>query len=240
MKSKILYEDKDVLVVYKPVGLATQSAKIGQEDLVSELKKYLTAKESGPGKVPYLGVVHRLDQPVEGVLVFAKNKQAAAKLTTQLSGGNLSKHYKAVLCGKPKQNSDKLVDYMYKDKDNKAKVVTGVEEKYPEAKQAVLEYQVLQVMDTPTELTLVDIQIETGRFHQIRAQFAQAGLPLLGDAKYGTEESIVLSKNLKVRTVALCACSVAFLHPVTGKKMSYSVTPEGSGFFAFIGKTLSH
>lgn len=230
MKSKILYEDKDVLVVWKPAGLATQSAKIGQEDLVSELKKYLADKESGPGKVPYLGVVHRLDQPVEGVLVFAKNKQAAAKLTAQLSGGILSKHYKAVLCGKPEQICAKLVDYMFKDKDSKAKVVTGDEKKYPEAKQAVLEYNILQTVEEPKELTLVDIQIETGRFHQIRAQFAHAGLPLLGDVKYGTEESIALGKSLNVRSVALCACSVEFLHPATGKKLSFSATPQGSGF----------
>ena len=98
MRCEILYEDETIIVIRKPAGLATQSAKVGEADVVSELKKYLA--ENG-AKNPYIGVVHRLDQPVEGLLVFAKTKDAAAGLTKQLSAGTLNKHYYALVCGKP-------------------------------------------------------------------------------------------------------------------------------------------
>ena len=120
MRTEILYEDKIIMVIRKPAGLAVQSARIGQPDVVSELKSHLAKLPDtgrlGPGKgEPYLGIVHRLDQPVEGVLVFAKEKKAAAALTKQLSDGTLNKHYYAVLCGYPAVAEGELVDYLRKE-----------------------------------------------------------------------------------------------------------------------------
>ena len=130
MRTEILYEDKSIMVVRKPAGLAVQSAGIGQPDVVSELKSYLAklpdAGRPGPGKgEPYLGIVHRLDQPVEGLLVFAKDKKAAAALSKQLTEGALNKHYYAVLCGYPDCPEGDLVDYLRKE-GNVAMAVTGM------------------------------------------------------------------------------------------------------------------
>ena len=142
MKTEMIYEDKDLLVIRKPAGLATQSAGVGQADVVSELKNYL-ARTSGSKGQPYLGIIHRLDQPVEGLLVFAKNKNAAAALTKQLGGqensGLLNKQYYAVICGKPLSKEGQLVDYLMKE-DNLAKVVTGQPSQSAQAKKAVLQY----------------------------------------------------------------------------------------------------
>lgn len=231
MRTRIIYEDAHVIVAYKPAGLATQTAKIGQADMVSELKNYLSAAQKG--KTSYLGVIHRLDQPVEGLLVFAKSKQAAAGLTKQLTQGTLNKHYYAVICGNPSVQEGKLVDYLYKDAAGKAQVVTGQQEQYPEAKKAVLQYRVVKNLSTEKPVFLADIHIDTGRFHQIRSQMAHAGMPLLGDSKYGTEESLAYSGEWGIRNVALCAYSVEFSHPVTGKKLSFQVEPEGKAFTMF-------
>lgn len=114
MQTQIVYEDEAVLVIRKPAGLATESAGIGQKDVVSELKNYVAKKN--PGKMPYLGIVHRLDQPVEGLLVFAKTKKAAENLTAQLGKGMLKKEYLAVVCGKVPENTGRLVDYLAKEK----------------------------------------------------------------------------------------------------------------------------
>ncbi len=219
---------------HKPAGLATQSAKVGQPDAVSELKKYLGKKE------PYLGIVHRLDQPVEGLLVFAKTKAAAAHLTKQLEAGSLNKQYYATVCGKPEPERGELVDYLLKE-GNLARVVS---QGTPQAKKAVLQYRVLVCeAETKDELltstntangypaadvleqnvTTLDIHIDTGRFHQIRAQLSHAGWPILGDSKYGTAQSVEISKNLGIRNVALFAYKLEFVHPATGKHMEYKI-----------------
>jgi len=228
MRTKIIFEDAHVIVAYKPAGLATQTSKVGQADMVSELKNYLSASQKG--KTPYLGVIHRLDQPVEGLLVFAKTKQAAATLTKQLTQGTLNKQYYAVICGNPTAEEGELVDYLYKDATGKAVVVTGQQEQYPEAKKAVLQYRILKKMSTEQPVFLMDIHIDTGRFHQIRAQMAQAKMPLLGDSKYGNEESLDHSRERGIRNVALCAYSIIFKHPITGKELSFQVEPDGKAF----------
>lgn len=229
MRTEILYEDEHIIVAAKPSGLATQSSKIGQPDMVSELKKHLARQ--APGKAPYLGVVHRLDQPVEGLLVFAKDSKTAAALTKQLSAGSLHKTYFAVLCGKPDRKEDCLVDYLIKTQDNAARVV---EESHPDGKKAVLRYQVLQTTDTPCALAPAEIHIETGRFHQIRVQMSHAGYPLLGDVKYGTEETVAISRSLGISVVGLCACSLEFMHPATKEKMHFEVKPQGKAFAFFL------
>lgn len=229
MRTKILYEDEQILIIHKPAGLATQTSKVGQQDVVSELKNYLARKNRG--NVPYLGVIHRLDQPVEGLLVFAKEKRAAAALTKQLGAGTLNKRYYALICGKVNEKSGELVDYLYKDKDGKAQVAHGPVENAKnarvadsssgDAKKAVLQYEITK--EYAQGYFLADIHIDTGRFHQIRAQMSHAGMPLLGDSKYGSDESMELSRVLGVRNVALCAYYLEIHHPIMGKKLEFQI-----------------
>lgn len=251
MKTKILYEDDQVMVCHKPAGLATQTAKAGQTDMVAELKGHLARQarnkaasgETGRRQAgrqresgPYLGVIHRLDQPVEGLLVFAKTRVSAAKLTAQLTQGLLNKQYYAVICGQPEQERGELVDYLVKDGAlGMAKVVHAGDEAEPEAKKAVLHYHLVRKISTPEALALMDIHIDTGRFHQIRVQMAHAGMPLLGDGKYGSECVRHKSNQLWIRNVALCAYKIGFTHPVTGKDMEFEIQPEGSAFGFFMG-----
>lgn len=242
MRTEIIYEDKELLVIRKPAGLATQSAGVGQADVVSELKNYLARTNGAKGQL-YLGIIHRLDQPVEGLLVFAKNKNAAAVLTKQLGGqensGLLNKQYYAVFCGKPSEKEGVLVDYMYKGPDGKAVIVNkksvAENSEGQRGAKAVLQYRILQTVTISTgeELSLADIHIETGRFHQIRAQMANAGMALLGDVKYGDEVSENCSARLGIRTVALCAYKIAFSHPASGKLLCFETKPETKAFSFF-------
>lgn len=226
MQTKIIYEDTHIMVAHKPAGLATQSAKVGQTDMVSELKNYLAVqlKKDKKSGAPYLGIIHRLDQPVEGLLVFAKTKEAASKLTAQLAGGTLNKQYYAIVCGQPADESGELVDYLRKE-ENLARISTNQDK---EAKKAVLQYQTLSAEQTEAgdKITLLDIHIDTGRFHQIRAQLSHAGWPILGDSKYGNELSVNISKKKKIRNVALYAYKLEFKHPVTGKQLVFLAEPE--------------
>lgn len=215
------------MVVRKPAGLATQTAKIAQADVVSELKNYL--------KSSYLGVVHRLDQPVEGLLVFAKTKRAAAALSAQLADGTLNKQYYAIICGKPARKQGELVDYLYKDV-LKTGLVIVVEERelprYPDAKKALLQYRLLQY-DKEHDLSLMEVHIDTGRFHQIRAQMSHAGMSLLGDVKYADEATKKRAQELGVGYTALCACYLDFLHPVKKKELHFRIKPAGRVFSRF-------
>lgn len=233
MQTQIVYEDEAVLVIRKPAGLATESAGIGQKDVVSELKNYVAKKN--PGKMPYLGVVHRLDQPVEGLLVFAKTKKAAENLTVQLGKGTLKKEYLAVVCGKVPENTGRLVDYLAKEKGlavvKQAADAQTEKAADSQAKKAVLTY--MKKAETE-KFTLLAVQIETGRFHQIRAQLSHAGFPILGDEKYGSEESKELSREKKIRFTALCAASLSFRHPVTGKTMAFTQPPQNPAFADFV------
>ncbi len=222
MRTKIIYEDNDIIIVHKPAGLATQTSRIGQADVVSELKNYLAKRKTSAERKhreSYVGVVHRLDQPVEGLLVFAKTKEAAAKLTKQLSAGTLNKQYYAVICGKPDEKSGELADYLIKE-GNAGRVGRAGEK---EAKEAILQYYVVKELNE--DCCLADIHIETGRFHQIRLQMANAGYPILGDLKYGSQKSIELSRKYQVKTVALYAYRMELYHPVSGKKLSFSIQP---------------
>ena len=233
MRTEIVFEDKDILVCYKPSGLATQSARPGQMDMVSELKNYLAATG---GKNPYIGMVHRLDQPVEGLLVFAKNKAAAAKLSKQLENHTLTKTYWAVVCGKPSERKGCFVDFLKKDSSTNCAVVVSKKDK--DAKEASLSYQCLKTieMDEKT-LSLMEISIETGRFHQIRVQMAHHGFPLIGDSKYGvenTDEEIKkFTHRLGVLSVALCAKSICFRHLTNGQMIEFDCTPKNKIFTYF-------
>lgn len=237
MRTGIVYEDREILIACKPAGLAVQTAKIGSPDMVSELKNYLV--RGAQKQSPYLGVVHRLDQPVEGLLVFAKTKQSAAALTKQLSSGTLRKQYRAVICGKPSRAEGSLVDYLYKAADNTARILQEGDAHYAEAKKAVLHYKLVKTISKVVdgeaqELSLLEITIETGRFHQIRAQMANAGMALMGDAKYAGEAVKQLSRQLGISNAALCACKIGLKHPVTGKELHFETAPQGKAFTYFL------
>lgn len=250
MLSRILYEDKEVLVVHKPAGIAVQTARAGQADVVSELKNHLCRSRGGSGmdagrQEPYLGIVHRLDQPVEGLLVFAKTRRSAAFLTEQLrkqgDEGDFCKQYYAVLCGVPGEREGRLEDWLCKQPVKNGRhtdYIAAVEEPDSgrrdsvEFCRAVLEYRILQTREEQG-LALADIRIHTGRFHQIRAQMAYAGTPLLGDQKYGSEESKALARSLGIRSTALCAYRLSFLHPVSRERLDFRVKPENPAFSSF-------
>lgn len=241
MQKNIIYEDEVILAVYKPAGIATQTARLGQQDMVSELKNYLAKKTAYQGKKePYLGVVHRLDQPVSGVLVFAKTKQAAAELSRQITSGKMHKYYYAVAYGRPDIQQGRLEDYLYKDAKTNLSLIA--EEGFPNAQKAVLEYKlvkslmVLEENAEPEEISLIEIKLITGRHHQIRVQMSHKGMPLLGDNKYGNDQSRSLSYEIKCRNVALCAYKLEFFHPVFKKKITFERLPEGEVFTPFFIK----
>ncbi len=222
MELEIIYEDKQIIICNKPAGIPVQSARIGIKDMVSILKNYRNEKENLTGE-PYLGLVHRLDQPVQGVMVFAKTKEAAAELSRQVSDGRMKKQYLAVVCGKPSEQEGTLVDYLLKDgKTNTSKIV---KEGTRGAKKAILSYRVVREFE---DRTLVEVDLKTGRHHQIRVQMAGAKMPLLGDRKYNRE---AVEEN--VPTVALAAYRLSFVHPKTKKVMTFEQMPKGPVFDNF-------
>ena len=187
----ILYEDEAVLGVGKPVGIESQSGRGFDADMVSEIKRYLSTKKavdnhnlSTKPVEPYVGVIHRLDKPVSGVMVYAKTKNAAASLSKQVAEGKMHKKYLAVLCGKPVDNVEKYVDYLLKDeKENTSRIVDmGIKG----GKRAELICRALETkpVEPYGELTLAEIELLTGRHHQIRVQMSGHGLPLWGDNRY--------------------------------------------------------
>ena len=235
MKSlEIIYEDNDIILCHKPAGVATQTKRLGQQDMESLLKNYRAKK----GEPPYIGIVHRLDQPVEGIMVFAKNQKAAASLSKQIQQKIIGKYYYAVSACKPQKESGVLEHYLITDKKtNFTQVVEANSEK--DTKFAKLEYRVVQ---TTEEKTLFDIKLHTGRQHQIRVQMAYMGCPLIGDEKYGvnlqilenesTDEGMLLNRNNLHRknNLALCSYCLQFQHPTTKKMMDFSISPKGKVF----------
>ena len=217
MKDRILFEDAHILVCRKPAGIAVQSAGIGSMDLESMLKNYLA--EKAPETIPYLAVIHRLDQPVEGLLVFAKNQKAAADLNRQMTSGKIKKEYLEVTEKKPLKDRGQLTDYL--KKDGRSNTSSVVQKGTPGAKEARLFYEVLETGSR----TLLNIHLETGRHRQIRVQMAHAQMPLLGDKKYGASK---FSRGL-----ALCSAGLSFCHPATGKPMTFYICPEGEAFQEF-------
>lgn len=234
MNYKIIYEDKDIIVCHKMAGLPVQTGKIGATDLVSELKNYLMKSQlSKSPKEPYLGVVHRLDQPVEGVILFAKNQTSAGILSKQLNTGIMNKCYYAVAAGVPDDGKKQgiLIDYLTKDNKTNSSYVTTKDK----GKESKLEYILIrQTIKEDKIYALYDIHLLTGRHHQIRVQMANAKMPLLGDKKYGNDFSSALSSELNVKNVALCAYKLEFTHPSSKKKMEFKVNPEGKIFQQFL------
>ena len=228
MNLHILFEDEHIIVCYKPSGIPTQTAKLGAVDMVSLLKNYLH-KNLKDKKEPYVAVIHRLDQPVEGILVFAKTPFAAKELNKDMQqGAGFGKYYKAVLRGVPAENTGMLEDYLIKDgRTNTSRVCAATER---DAKKAVLEYEVLGTYEVESNLrSLVRIKLHTGRHHQIRVQMANMGCAIMGDTKYGVDKNGVnVDKSRK--QIALCAYRLEFAHPKTKKKMEFEIEPKSEGF----------
>lgn len=230
----ILYEDENILVPVKPAGIQSQSVHRFEPDMVSEIRKHLvnlSTTMSTNTSVPYVGVIHRLDKPVGGVMVYAKEQKAAAALSKQVQDGKLKKIYYVVICGKPVDNMGKYVDFLRKDgKNNYSQIV---DKSVDGSKRAELSYEVLGTKQVDGQkFSLVKIQLMTGRHHQIRVQFAGHGFPLLGDAKYGSGLSGTLAGSRR-EPLALWAMEVRFLHPATGEVMTFSANPQGPAFRNF-------
>lgn len=225
---KLLYEDHSIIVVEKPIGMESQSSRSFEPDVVSEIKKHIRSLSTDK-KEPYVGVIHRLDKPVSGVMVYAKTQKAAAALSRQVQDGTMKKIYRAVLCGKPVDNVGNYVDYLRKDgKTNRSAIV---DKGISDAKRAELNYRVVDSLEADGQiLTLVEIQLLTGRHHQIRVQFAGHGTPLWGDQKYNPQFA---QEGRRGVSVALSACRLAFCHPVTQKQMEFSMEPQGEIFGRF-------
>ncbi|MGN1398914.1 MAG: RluA family pseudouridine synthase [Erysipelotrichaceae bacterium] len=207
---EILYEDNHLLVVVKPANMAVNSDSSNDLDLLTYLKQYLKEKYHKPNNV-YLGLVHRLDRPVAGIMVFAKTSKAAARLSRDMQNNLFKKEYLAVICGNC-DDKGQLTDYLTKDHKTNMVAVTDAQN----GKLASLEYEKLQQFN---QLTLVKILLHTGRSHQIRVQFASRNMPLWGDQRY--------NKNAKVaQQIALFAYRLSFPHPTTKQLMTFEVLPE--------------
>ena len=210
MKDKIetIYEDDDIVVVWKAAGIAVQTKKLAEEDVESLLRKQLKVKQLYP--------ITRLDQPVEGLVLFAKTKEIAAKLTKQLNDHSMKKIYRAEIYGSFGENAKgTLKDRLYKDgRTNTSKVVFPGDANYNEGKDSVLEYEEI-------EPGILRINLLTGRHHQIRVQLANAGHPILGDKKYGTPESTNQAAGMGITRLMLTAEELEFTHPKTGERVYF-------------------
>lgn len=216
MPVKVLYEDNHLLVVEKPPNMPVQKDISGDMDLLGYLKTYIKDKYNKPGNV-FIGLVHRLDRPVGGVMVFARTSKAASRLSEQIRSRTMQKTYIAVAEGLFDSSNGTLRDYLYKDRNNNTvKVVTS---NVKGSQEAILQYQVISCNEGKT---LLKISLETGRPHQIRVQMANMGHPLTGDVKYGNKGEKGLTDN-----IALWSYSLSFNHPVRNETLSFaSIPPE--------------
>ena len=252
---RIEFEDQEILVIYKEAGLPVQTGRTSQKDVVSLLKNHLAkagveekskaeagerskyGQAAAPSE-PYLGIVHRLDQPVEGLLVFAKTPKSAAALSAQAaSKDKMEKVYQAIVClssssyslaveGMKKKVT--LSDWLGRDTATNTAYIASEEEKG--AKRAELEFRTLWIRDG---YALLEIRLHTGRHHQIRIQMANAGMPIFGDRKYSAMAGVYPEETEEGKNVPLCLCawSLSFQHPVTGEKMKFMVEPAFSKKF---------
>ena len=209
----IVYEDNHLLVVIKPQNVASQKDVSGDKDMQTLCKEYLKEQYNKPGDA-YCGIVHRLDRPTGGLMVFAKTSKCAERLSKQIRDGEMQKEYLAVVVGHPQYQTDFLVNYLKKDeKNNTVKVVPQLESG---AKKAEMTYKML---DSTEKLSLVRCELFTGRSHQIRVQMANIGCPVFGDVKY--KGNVANGWNLALWSYKLC-----FEHPITKKAMTFVCYPN--------------
>ena len=213
-KLNVLYEDNHIIVVEKPVNILSQGDNTGDVSLLDMVKDYVKEKYNKPGNV-YIGLVHRLDRPVGGVMVFARTSKAASRLSKMVSEHNFSKNYYAIVSGKMEKESDRFVDNL-KRLDNGNTIVSS------DGKKSILSYKVLEY-NSKFDASLVDIELETGRHHQIRVQFASRGHSLLGDHRYGKQDNT---------QIALYSYRLEFVHPVTKELLKFELKPSNIGHWS--------
>ncbi len=212
---KVLYEDNHIIVAIKPAGVLSQSDGSNAPDMLTILKAYIKEKYQKPGEV-YLGLVHRLDRPVSGVMVFARTSKAASRLSEQIRLRKVDKIYRCVVNG-VLEGEGRLENYISKDESSNTVTVSDSEK--PGFKASYLDYRALACKDG---LTLVEVKLGTGRSHQIRAQMAHFGHPLIGDQKYGLRDN-------RTKDIALEAYKLSFEHPVKREFIAFEA-PIPSGF----------
>lgn len=221
----IIYEDEYILVIEKPAGMPVQSDHTRDMDVETYLKDYIFEKQDTEEE-PYLTAVHRLDRPVGGLMVFARSKEAAARLSEQIQQHEFEKCYQAVVCGSLPEAFGTFEDDLLRD--GKTNISSVVKKGTKGAKHAILDYELIDEIETKDGIfSWVLIMLGTGRHHQIRVQFASRRLGLYGDTKYNP-----LYRNVKKRymQLGLYSTRLAFAHPKTGEKMSFKTEPQGEAF----------
>lgn len=204
----ILYEDNHIIVVIKPYNILSQSDNTNDLDMLTIIKNYIKEKYNKPGNV-YLGLVHRLDRPTGGIMVFAKTSKAASRLSKQIKDDKFTKKYLAVVHGVFTKKEGTLENYIKRAEDNSSIITTKNEGKY-----AKLDYKVLKEKDN---LSILDITLYTGRHHQIRVQFSNINHPLYGDQRYGKQDR---------KQLALFAYHLEFYHPITKERLVFEYMPK--------------
>ena len=214
---KVIYEDNHIIVVEKIPNIPSQSDKTGDIDMLTIVKQYIKEKYNKPGN-EFLGLVHRLDRPVGGIMIFAKTSKAAGRLSEQVRNKVFKKKYLAVVDGKVEKRSGTLEDYLYKDERNNMSKVVDKNKK--NAKVAKLDYEVVTYNEVKN-LSLLKINLHTGRHHQIRVQLSNFGHSIFGDQKYGTRG--------QGKQIALWAYELTIKHPITQEEMTFKDLPESIG-----------
>ena len=209
-KLNVLYEDNHIIVVEKEANILSQKDDTNDPDLLSLVKEYIKEKYNKSGEA-YIGLVHRLDRPVSGVMVFARTSKAASRLSKQIQDGTFHKNYYAVVHGILDKKEDELIDKITKLNDNSSVIDKN-------GKLAKLKYKVIEE-NKELDLSLVDIDLETGRHHQIRVQFANISHPLYGDQRYGLQDK---------KQIALHSYKVSFVHPTTKEIMTFILPPKSN------------
>ncbi len=223
---RIVFEDEHILVYNKPAGIAVQTKRVTETDLESEVKSYLFRK--CPKSEPYLGIVHRIDQPVEGLVLLAKTKKCAAKLGEAISSEVLGKYYLAAVEGCPPDREGELEDYILRDGRTNISMIGNKGDKG--AAFSKLRYTVISTAQmSGRTISLLDIRLYSGRHHQIRLQLSNIGCPIIGDRKY----NMVTPKEEKVIFPALAAYRLTFVHPVTGVDCDISIRPSNHVYELF-------
>ena len=209
---RIIYIDNHLIAVTKPAGLLTQPSSNTDESLIDQTRQLIKEKYNKPNNI-FLGLVHRLDRNVSGVVLFARTSKAASRLSKQFREGTPKKHYRAIVVGKLKKENTTLVHYLRKEKSLRATVFPR---ETPTAKRSELSYKVINSLE---KKSLLEVSLSTGRFHQIRAQMAFIGHPIIGDVKYGAPEP------LPNQEIALYAHKLVFSHPVSNEEITLAA-PE--------------
>lgn len=218
----VIFEDNHIIVVEKQPNVPSQGDKTNDTDMLTIIKEYIKEKYNKPGNV-YLGLIHRLDRPVGGVMVFAKTSKAAARLSEQVREKIFKKQYLVVVDGKFEKNKGIMKDYLLKnERNNLSKVVS---EDTKNAKYAELEYEVIKYRED-INLSAVKVDLHTGRHHQIRVQFSSRGHSIYGDQKYGTRG--------KGKQIALWAHTLTIKHPITKEELIFKSTPELNGTWSIL------